>query len=107
MGNFKNKYHIYMKITTDYIYILSFIAFMIGLIYKKSQFIEPFTACTQATDCITCVGADTQRASGDGRKCYWNSRQQICGSFKDQGYSSTCDSGRTGTRTHRWWITAT
>lgn len=97
-----------MKITTDYIYILSFIAFMLGLIiYKKSQIIEPFTACTQATDCITCVGADTERASGDGRKCYWNSQQKICGSFREYGYSSTCGSSSTGTRTHRWWITTT
>jgi hypothetical protein len=39
--------------------------------------------------CANCLGVKLLRGDANS-KCYWNSRQNKCGSFLDTGYSNTC-----------------
>ena len=129
-----------MKFTTDHIYILLFIALILGLIiYKKNKIVDPrieaiwpprYNSCRYAPDCNKCINAQINNTNPSNAMCYWNSKQNKCGSFKDPGYSRTCGStgiststgvsistsnstntgsGSTssGKRNFQWWITTT
>jgi hypothetical protein len=46
------------------------------------------TSCTQFTSCSDCTSAQIDRTDAG---CFWNPTCKKCGSFKDDGYFSTCD----------------
>jgi len=46
------------------------------------------TSCTQFTSCSDCTSAQIDRTD---QGCFWNPTCKKCGSFKDKGYSSSCD----------------
>ena len=46
------------------------------------------TSCTQFTTCSDCIDGVVSRTS---EGCYWNPTCKKCGSFKDEGYSRSCD----------------
>ena len=46
------------------------------------------TSCTQFSSCSDCTNAQIDRTD---KGCFWNPTCKKCGSFKDEGYFSTCD----------------
>ena len=119
-----------MKVTTDHVYILLFIALILGLIiYKKYNIIDPrvepiwpprYNSCRYAPDCNKCINAQINNTNPSNTRCYWNSRQNKCGSFSDPGFSRTCGTSGTSSgtstdtstdtstgRNFKWWITTT
>lgn len=46
------------------------------------------TSCTQFKTCSDCIDGVVSRTS---EGCYWNPTCKKCGSFKDEGYSRSCD----------------
>ena len=46
------------------------------------------TSCAQFTSCSECTDA---KINGTNAGCFWNPTCKKCGSFKDKGYSASCD----------------
>jgi hypothetical protein len=46
------------------------------------------TSCAQFATCSDCING---KVSGTSEGCYWNPTCKKCGSFKDEGYSRSCD----------------
>jgi hypothetical protein len=78
-----NKYKQHIALFISIVLII-----LVSMNYEK--IIEGFTSCTQANaNCSTCINAKVTDSSSP---CYWNKEKQECGSFSDNGYSSTCPS---------------
>lgn len=81
--NYINKYKVHIALFIA-------IVLIILVIMNYNKIIEGYTACTQPSNCATCVNTTIESSP-----CYWNTSTQKCGSFDDPNNSNdvrTCPS---------------
>ncbi len=97
MANMLNKYSKYIAIAlfaliVYQLYLATFARENFDTSSEKDTSVDTgadtATSCTQFKTCSECIDGVVSRTS---EGCYWNPTCKKCGSFKDEGYSRSCD----------------